>query len=67
MSHSDLLILTREPGQSLLIGEEVSITIMDAEAGQVRLGVQAPRDIPVYKEDNGEAVPADDTQANPGE
>ncbi len=46
-----MLILTRRAGESLLIGDEVSVTVLSVKGGQVRLGVDAPRDIAVHREE----------------
>lgn len=46
-----MLILTRRPGESLLIGDEVSVTVLGVRGGQTRLGVDAPRDIEIHREE----------------
>lgn len=46
-----MLILTRRQGQALFIGDEVSVTVLGVRGGQVRLGVQAPRDIAIHREE----------------
>ena len=42
-----MLILTRKVGESLLIGDDVSITILNIRGNQVKIGVQAPKDVSV--------------------
>ena len=42
-----MLILQRKEGESLLIGEEIELTVLAVEAGRVRLAIQAPREAPV--------------------
>ena len=42
-----MLVLSRKPGESLEIGGGVRVTIVRIEGGKVRLGIEAPRDIPV--------------------
>ena len=44
-----MLILQRKEGESLLIGEDVEITVLAVEAGRVRLAIQAPREVPVLR------------------
>ena len=44
-----MLILQRKEGESLLIGEEVEVTVLAVEAGRVRLAIQAPQDVPILR------------------
>lgn len=46
-----MLILTRGAGESLLIGDEVRVKVLGIRGGQVRLGVEAPRDIEIFREE----------------
>jgi carbon storage regulator len=46
-----MLILTRRPAESLVIGENVTVTVLEIQGGRVRLGVNAPRDIVVNREE----------------
>lgn len=46
-----MLILTRRKGEVLRIGEEVELTVLGVKGGQVRLGIKAPTDIPVHREE----------------
>jgi carbon storage regulator len=46
-----MLILTRRVGESLMIGDEVSITVLGIRGGQVRIGIDAPKDVPVHREE----------------
>ena len=46
-----MLILTRRVGETLMIGNEVSITVLGVKGNQVRLGVNAPKDIAVHREE----------------
>ncbi len=55
-----MLILTRKPGEAIRIGNDVLITVKAVNGRQVRLGIEAPNDIPVYREEIFEAM----TQAN---
>ena len=61
--------MTRRAGESLLIGDEVSVTVLSVKGGQVRIGVDAPRDIAVHREEviSQSAVRAleDESQAVP--
>ncbi len=46
-----MLILTRRVGETLMIGDNVSVTVLRVKGNQVRLGVNAPRDISVHREE----------------
>ena len=46
-----MLILTRRPAETLVIGENVTVTVLAIQGGRVRLGVNAPRDIVVNREE----------------
>jgi len=46
-----MLILTRRVGESLIIGDDVNVTVLGVKGNQVRLGVNAPKDISVHREE----------------
>ncbi|PJG86088.1 carbon storage regulator CsrA [Conservatibacter flavescens] len=46
-----MLILTRKVGESLLIGDDISITILNMRGNQVKVGVNAPKDVSVHREE----------------
>ena len=46
-----MLILTRRVGESLMIGDEVTITVLGVKGNQVRIGVQAPKEVAVHREE----------------
>ncbi|MEA3644030.1 MAG: carbon storage regulator CsrA, partial [Lamprobacter sp.] len=46
-----MLILTRKVNESLVIGEDVVITVLGVKGNQVRIGVKAPRDVAVHREE----------------
>jgi len=46
-----MLILTRKAGESITIGDNIQIHILGIKGGQVRIGVDAPRDVPVNREE----------------
>lgn len=46
-----MLILTRKPGESIFIGDNVKITIVEIKGHQIRMGIDAPADIRIYREE----------------
>ncbi|AMO67946.1 MULTISPECIES: carbon storage regulator CsrA [Zhongshania] len=46
-----MLILTRRIGETLMVGDEVTVTVLGVKGNQVRLGVNAPKDIAVHREE----------------
>ena len=46
-----MLILTRRTGETLVIGDDVRVTVLDIQGSQVRLGIAAPREIQVHREE----------------
>ncbi|HPE81343.1 MAG TPA: carbon storage regulator CsrA [Gammaproteobacteria bacterium] len=46
-----MLILTRRVGETLQIGDEITITVLGVQGNQVRIGTQAPKDVPVHREE----------------
>jgi carbon storage regulator len=46
-----MLILTRKPGESLYIGDDVKVTIVEIKGNQIRVGIDAPADLRIYREE----------------
>jgi carbon storage regulator len=46
-----MLVLTRKSNQSIMIGDEIEITVLSIMGEKVRIGIQAPRDIPVFRKE----------------
>ena len=46
-----MLILTRKVGEKLIIGEDIVVTVLGVNGGHVRIGVDAPKDIEVHREE----------------
>ncbi|MDY0007909.1 MAG: carbon storage regulator CsrA [Spongiibacteraceae bacterium] len=46
-----MLILTRKVGETLMVGDEVTVTVLGAKGNQVRLGITAPQDVAVHREE----------------
>ncbi len=46
-----MLILTRRPGETLTIGDDITVTVLGIKGCQIRLGVNAPKDVEVHREE----------------
>jgi carbon storage regulator len=44
-----MLVLTRKSNQSIMIGDDIEVTVLSIMGEKVRIGIQAPRDIPVFR------------------
>lgn len=58
-----MLVLSRKLNEKIYIGENICITVIDIDRGRVRLGIEAPRDVPIYRQEllplmgNGQPAP----------
>jgi carbon storage regulator len=46
-----MLILTRKTGESLMVGNEITVTVMGVKGNQVRIGIDAPKDVEVHRQE----------------
>ncbi|MCB0331413.1 MAG: carbon storage regulator CsrA [Bdellovibrionales bacterium] len=58
-----MLILTRKPGESVYIGDDVKITIVEIKGHQIRVGIDAPKDLRIYREEIYEQIREENRQA----
>jgi carbon storage regulator len=47
----DILVLSRKLGEKIYIGDNVCITVVDIDRGKIRLGIEAPKDVPIYRQE----------------
>ncbi|GFK92696.1 Carbon storage regulator [Fundidesulfovibrio magnetotacticus] len=46
-----MLILTRRPGESIHLGDRIKITVLGVQGKQIKIGLEVPQDVPVYREE----------------
>lgn len=61
-----MLILTRRVGESLIIGDDVVVNVLGVKGNQVRIGVDAPKDVTVHREEIYDRIQAEKDQSNAG-
>ena len=57
-----MLILTRRVGETVVIGDDVTVTVLGVKGNQVRLGINAPRDVAVHREEIYERIRREQTE-----
>lgn len=58
-----MLILTRRVGETVMIGDEVTVTVLGVKGNQVRIGVNAPKDVPVHREEIYDRIKREEKEA----
>ena len=58
-----MLQLSRKAGETIVIGDDIRVTVMQVAGGAVRVGIEAPRSVPVYREELWLAVRAENQAA----
>ncbi|RPF42895.1 carbon storage regulator CsrA [Thermodesulfitimonas autotrophica] len=58
-----MLVLTRRRGEVITIGDAIEVTVLDIREDQVRIGIKAPKEIPVHRKEIYEAIKAENIRA----
>ena len=58
-----MLIITRKTGEKIMLGDDIVVEVIDVSGSSVRLGIAAPRSLPVYREEIWTAVKAENAAA----
>ena len=62
-----MLILTRRTGETVMIGEEITLTVLRVKGNQVRIGINAPKNVPVHREEIYERIKRELSGGEPAE
>lgn len=60
-----MLILTRKVSETLMIGDDVTVTVLGVKGNQVRIGIDAPKEVPVHREEIYERIQKENNGATP--
>ena len=61
-----MLLLTRRVGETLMIGDNISVTVLGVKGNQVRIGVNAPKDVSIHREEIYQRILDEKEQENSG-
>jgi carbon storage regulator len=59
-----MLVLSRKKNESVVIGGNITVTVVEIRDGKVRLGIVAPKDVPVHREEVQEAIEAEEATSD---
>lgn len=62
-----MLVLSRQRDESIIIGDNIVITIVDIRGDKVRLGIDAPKEVPVHRQEVYDAIQRERNQADSGQ
>jgi len=60
-----MLVLSRKKGERIVIGDNIVVTVTDVRDGKVRLGVEAPREVPVHRKELYDKINSRETAVSP--
>ena len=58
-----MLVLTRKPGEGILIGEDIRLTVIETKSGAIRIGIEAPKDKKIYRQEVYERIRQENQEA----
>lgn len=58
-----MLVLTRKKGQSIMVGDDVEISVVEVDGDAVRIGIKAPRDVAIYRREIYQAIQEENIRA----
>ena len=61
----DMLILTRKDNESLFIGDDIEVTVLGVKGNQVRIGINAPKETPVHREEVYQLIQSEQSSKTP--
>ncbi len=59
-----MLILTRKVGEAIMIGEDIVVKVLGVRSGQVKIGIEAPRELPVHRHEIFERIKSEEVAEN---
>ncbi|MCP8617601.1 carbon storage regulator CsrA [Salirhabdus salicampi] len=59
-----MLVLTRKTGESIRIGDDIEVKIVDVDGDQVKIGISAPKNVDIYREEIYEQIERENEQAS---
>jgi carbon storage regulator len=59
-----MLVLTRKTNQSIMIGDDIEVTVLAVSRDKIRLGITAPRDVPVFRKEVYVSIKGDDVSSD---